>query len=1481
MRAGIRKHDLHVMWGALTDEQRVARRALWTQMEKLYALGIARFKDDSLLRLHYATFCYFHIGNKPLAHREASSALRLDCPFDVDYFIFLYRTLSDSADASDNSEVNSYIEFKDLSMSAEHTSRLAARSLVEFWTELLRGSPGIERLLRLSNVARAAMISANTTYQRLLEINPSSVQVLRTYGGFVLDFLGDISTSSQMLHRADEVEEHRSTMALSDGTELKMLAIKKTNLDVYDERNAVVSVSLDSASFGKIVSVNSAARRIFGYSSNAEMLGQNINAVIPEPARSVHDDILHAFLDRNEPRILNTTLLLLAVHKQGHVMPLNANIRWANTVASRVIAVMAPVLTEDEQLMYDKVTDQVTYATLNAYSYFGFTREKIIGKEVVISLLFPHLSLDLARTANGRRAREELMEQAHKPRGLILAGCNHSDGTVFLVRFWTYTLQMQSVTASVIRISRKVEEEHLRREENVLGFTKEDLGGEGAVSKDVAYLFNVLAARKQKRAAYPRGDQKDSDDGKGVAKAHTPALAVSALTMEAKHNFSGDDDDDDDDDDDGEEEDKAATPESLSSRANALDEDEDDSEDSFDEEDPYTLRSPDSARPLSHTFLAFQSKPGRGAAINAAINNAAVNNDGVSTSRLLSEPSSLLTRAASIHGRSTRALPSALTAADSAPQRPSETPPLMGMGMGSKAQQRLAASAALFQMSGRGSSRLDKHVERGGGQVGLVAAGGLSTSTSAALVHQKEAWKGDLLGSGLTDRLDTSQGKAAFGRTDLNGLVDAEVRGAGQDGGDDLSSEQGGDRSTFSVGSGASSSIDGGNTVMGNRAVIACVKTRVDASHEVLNMSRNLGRVVIVLIGLSLLVSYFIIDTAITDNTAALAAQTLACHRRHLAVNTGLLLPSALSLTSMGFYTATNYTRYLRRLEDSITIIRDVNAQLYDALPPTTAAREFMFNPSLLMFTRHPDGEVVQLTVNMKQYSELFVRQATAAATTPLESLTPEASSDLYSVTRNGLDTAPEAFEKAALYYQDYVDQIYADATMIVIAVLVSAIMVFVFYLVVSVYRTVVHSERSSEDVVLLLLSLPRSVVRLIQRRYVTTLRNQGEEEDETLSLSDVSEKRVAHDDDFDRISSSDVSSNSGAHSYDDAVSGTESAPDTALSPNSNDKNPRLARNRVATSRKYSLIEYVRSRRIRIALRFAVLLALTVIYVVVVVVKVDDTRASNLDATRDIYASTQRQVAVINARYATRNYMVGIDTQDSRAAGLAAYDTLNKYLSGLVYGDQQLGLKGNPSPAVAAQLYGNPCVLPVDSSLVDLLERNAFRRLCSTYRNGFPERGGAQELLIVAKIITRILAAGRYRESLAAGLTKNANSTTVPYQPTDPFFIAARKVLDDYEVILRDLVEPILITATDIYRDDAHRVNEQLRMFLLIFFICGCVAIAVCYLFIINPLFHDLFTSVRTSHALLFAIPPDVATKLPQLSAFLAECSSTEQKVSK
>jgi PAS domain S-box-containing protein len=94
-------------------------------------------------------------------------------------------------------------------------------------------------------------------------------------------------------------------------SEARMRAIFETAVDgivIIDER-------------GIIERVNPAAERLFGY-SNAEMAGQNVSLLMPEPYRSAHDGYLAHYLDTGEKRIIGKGREVQGRRKDGSVFPL-------------------------------------------------------------------------------------------------------------------------------------------------------------------------------------------------------------------------------------------------------------------------------------------------------------------------------------------------------------------------------------------------------------------------------------------------------------------------------------------------------------------------------------------------------------------------------------------------------------------------------------------------------------------------------------------------------------------------------------------------------------------------------------------------------------------------------------------------------------------------------------------------------------------------------------------------------------------------------------------------------------------------------------------------------------------------------------------------------------------------------------------------------------------------------------------------------
>lgn len=391
IRQKITQLGLDEPWSSPTvaDAADPALTSLFTDVEKLYDVGLRRFPRDPYMHFHVSCYYYYNKLNRPMAYRQLKVVASLPRRLDLGFFVFLIRarsknlvvteTVDDAPDAGQSAHqiamaralsgaasvasVQLYIEFRSRRSAADAASRLAAQSYLDFWTELMRASPDVDRILRYSTVGRQAILLAHSNFEKLLRINAQSVPVLRAYGGFILDMHGDIKTSSALLHRADEVEDQRALIT-SDVTELRFNSNQKNSLDIYDERNALVSMSIDEDTFSLIMGCNSSARDMYGYNSASEMIGKNINVIIPEPLASIHNDLVRRFLHRNTSTLLNRTRLIMAVHRKGYLVPISLNARWADNEASKFVGVMSPVRADDETVIFDRDTDRVTYVQL-------------------------------------------------------------------------------------------------------------------------------------------------------------------------------------------------------------------------------------------------------------------------------------------------------------------------------------------------------------------------------------------------------------------------------------------------------------------------------------------------------------------------------------------------------------------------------------------------------------------------------------------------------------------------------------------------------------------------------------------------------------------------------------------------------------------------------------------------------------------------------------------------------------------------------------------------------------------------------------------------------------------------------------------------------------------------------------------------------------------------------------------------------------
>ncbi|AVP56361.1 PAS domain S-box protein [Pulveribacter suum] len=121
-----------------------------------------------------------------------------------------------------------------------------------------------------------------------------------------------ITTALFLLALAINVSlRYRQMLRQTQASESRQRAVLETAVDGI--------VMIDGR--GTVQSFNLAAERLFGWRAD-EVIGRNVNMLMPEPHRSAHDGYLHAHLTTGRKRIIGTGREIEAQRKDGTLMPM-------------------------------------------------------------------------------------------------------------------------------------------------------------------------------------------------------------------------------------------------------------------------------------------------------------------------------------------------------------------------------------------------------------------------------------------------------------------------------------------------------------------------------------------------------------------------------------------------------------------------------------------------------------------------------------------------------------------------------------------------------------------------------------------------------------------------------------------------------------------------------------------------------------------------------------------------------------------------------------------------------------------------------------------------------------------------------------------------------------------------------------------------------------------------------------------------------
>jgi PAS domain S-box-containing protein len=164
---------------------------------------------------------------------------------------------------------------------------------------------------------------------------------------------------------------------------------------------AVVDTAVDGIittnEHGIIGTVNPAAERIFGYTA-AEMIGQNVRMIMPDPHRAAHDLYIANYLRTGERKIIGSKREVPGRRKDGTVFPLELGVSETRLDNQRIFTGLMRDITErrraaealaeqarlldlsNDAILVRDAADRILYWSRGAEDLYGWRRKEAIGK---------------------------------------------------------------------------------------------------------------------------------------------------------------------------------------------------------------------------------------------------------------------------------------------------------------------------------------------------------------------------------------------------------------------------------------------------------------------------------------------------------------------------------------------------------------------------------------------------------------------------------------------------------------------------------------------------------------------------------------------------------------------------------------------------------------------------------------------------------------------------------------------------------------------------------------------------------------------------------------------------------------------------------------------------------------------------------------------------------------------------------------------
>ena len=204
----------------------------------------------------------------------------------------------------------------------------------------------------------------------------------------------------EILSTGEDVTDRRRTEEALRNSEATLRAILDTCVDGI--------ITIDEQ--GSILSFNPAAVRIFGYSP-PEVVGRDVNVLMPDPYRGLHPGYIRRFLKTEEPRIIGTGREVVGRRKDGSTFPLYLAVSAVSLSGKRMFTGIVRDLTDFKRMQNEIIQAQKLAAIGEMAASVGHEiKNPLAGISGAIEILKDTLSEEDSR----RQVMDDILTEVHR-----------------------------------------------------------------------------------------------------------------------------------------------------------------------------------------------------------------------------------------------------------------------------------------------------------------------------------------------------------------------------------------------------------------------------------------------------------------------------------------------------------------------------------------------------------------------------------------------------------------------------------------------------------------------------------------------------------------------------------------------------------------------------------------------------------------------------------------------------------------------------------------------------------------------------------------------------------------------------------------------------------------------------------------------------------------------------------------------------------